>query len=278
MKINLWGVRGSTPTSGPETTYYGGNTSCIDVWEDGWLLILDGGSGIQKLIINPELKTKRIDILLTHLHLDHIQGLGFFKALFDPQMEVHIWGPASTTRTLHARLSRYLSPPLFPVLIRDLPCKLTLHDIENSIFNIGPFTIQSAYVIHPGPTVGFRVTGAHSVLAYIPDHEPALGKSAIIPDSKWLSGFDLAAGADLLLHDAQYTSEEYQHKMGWGHSSIEDAGRFASIAGVKQVLFSHHDPYRSDAQVNEMFAAFKKNTNYQYACEPAKEGMEIALK
>lgn len=277
MKINLWGVRGSTPTSGPETTYYGGNTSCIDVWEDGWLLILDGGSGIQKLIINPELKTKRIDILLTHLHLDHIQGLGFFKALFDPQMEVHIWGPASTTRTLHARLSRYLSPPLFPVLIRDLPCKLTLHDIENSMFNIGPFTIQSAYVIHPGPTVGFRVTGAHSVLAYIPDHEPALGKSAIIPDSKWLSGFDLAAGADLLLHDAQYTSEEYQNKMGWGHSSIEDAGRFASIAGVKQVLFSHHDPYRSDAQVNEMFAAFKKNTNYQYNCEPAKEGMEIML-
>ena len=278
MKINLWGVRGSTPTSGPETTYYGGNTSCIDVWEDGWLLILDGGSGIQKLIINPELKTNRIDILLTHLHLDHIQGLGFFKALFDPKMEVHIWGPSSTNRTLHARLSRYLSPPLFPVLIRDLPCKLTLHDIENSIFNIGPFTIQSAYVIHPGPTVGFRVTGAHSVLAYIPDHEPALGKSAIIPDSKWLSGFDLAVGADLLLHDAQYTSEEYQHKMGWGHSSIEDAGRFASIAGAKHVLFSHHDPYRSDAQVNEMFAAFKKNTNYQYACEPAKEGMEIVLK
>ena len=278
MKINLWGVRGSTPTSGPETAYYGGNTSCIDVWEDGWLLILDGGSGIQKLIINPELKTKRIDILLTHLHLDHIQGLGFFKALFDPQMEVHIWGPASTTRTLHARLSRYLSPPLFPVLIRDLPCKLTLHDIENSIFNIGPFTIQSAYVIHPGPTVGFRVTGRHSVLTYIPDHEPALGKSAIIPDSKWLSGFDLAVGADLLLHDAQYTSEEYQNKMGWGHSSIEDAGRFASIAGVKQVLFSHHDPYRSDAQVNEMFAAFKKNTNYQYTCEPAKEGMQIVLK
>lgn len=278
MKINLWGVRGSIPTSGPETAYYGGNTSCIDVWEDGWLLILDGGSGIQKLIINPELKTNRIDILLTHLHLDHIQGLGFFKALFDPKMEVHIWGPASTTRTLHARLSRYLSPPLFPVLIRDLPCKLTLHDIENSIFNIGPFTIQSAYVIHPGPTVGFRVTGAHSVLAYIPDHEPALGKSAIISDSKWLSGFDLAVGADLLLHDAQYTSKEYQHKMGWGHSSIEDAGRFASIAAVKQVLFWHHDPYRSDAQVNEMLAAFKKDTNYQYTCQPAKEGMQIVLK
>ncbi len=278
MKINLWGVRGSIPTTGPETANYGGNTSCIDVWEEGYLLILDGGSGIQKLVINPALKTKRIDILLTHLHFDHIQGLGFFKSLFDPEMEVHIWGPASSSLTLHSRLSRYLSPPLFPVLIRDLPCKLTLHDIENSVFNIGPFTIQSAFVIHPGPTVGFRITGQHSVLAYLPDHEPALGKNGIIHDKKWLSGIDLALDADVLLHDAQYTREEYQSKMGWGHSSIEDAGLFASMAGAKHVLFSHHDPYRSDLQLNEMFAAFHKNNHYPFKCELAREGTQIILK
>ena len=278
MKINLWGVRGSITTTGPETVYYGGSTSCIDVWEEGCLLILDGGSGIQKLVVNPDLKTKRIDILLTHLHIDHIQGLGFFKPLFDPEMEVHIWGPVSSSRTLHSRLSRYLSPPLFPVLIRDLPCKLTLHDIENSIFNIGPFTVQSAFVIHPGPTIGFRITGQHSVLTYIPDHEPALGKNAIIEDSKWLSGIDLALGADLLVHDAQFTHDEYQNKMGWGHSSIDDAGRFASIAGVKHLLFTHHDPYRSDFQLNEMFDLFKQNNRYLFKCELAREGMQIILK
>ena len=278
MKIKLWGVRGSIPTSGPETVYYGGNTSCAGVWEDGWLLVFDGGSGIQRLIVNNELASKRIDILLTHLHLDHIQGLGFFKPLFDPAMEVHIWGPASSSRTLHSRLSRYLSPPLFPVLLRDLPCNLTLHEIENSIFEIGPFTIQSAYVIHPGPTVGFRVTGRHSVFTYIPDHEPALGKKGIIPDSKWISGIALASGADLLLHDAQYTDQEYESKKGWGHSSMEDAGLFASIAGAKHVLFSHHDPYRSDSQLNEIFAAFQKKTNYQFKYELAREEMEITLK
>jgi phosphoribosyl 1,2-cyclic phosphodiesterase len=278
MKINLWGVRGSTPTSGPETVYYGGNTSCMDVWEDGWLLILDGGSGIQKLVLNPALKTKRIDILLTHFHLDHIQGLGFFNALFDPEMEVHIWGPASSSRSLHSRLSRYLSPPLFPVLIRDLPCKLTLHDIGNNIFNIGPFTIQSGFVIHPGPTVGYRIKGQHSVIAYMPDHEPALGKNGMINDKKWISGIDLAQDVDLLFHDAQYTAQEYERKKGWGHSSIDDAGLFASIANVKQLLFWHHDPNRTDLQLNEMFAAFKGNSAYAYKCELAREGAEIMLK
>ena len=143
MKINLWGVRGSIPCTGPETAGFGGNTSCVDVSEDGWLLVLDGGSGIHKLVLKEELAHKRIDVLLTHLHLDHIQGLGFFQPLFDPSMEIHIWGPASSHRTLHSRLSRYLSPPLFPVLLRDLPCKLILHEVENGTFEIGPFTIQS---------------------------------------------------------------------------------------------------------------------------------------
>jgi phosphoribosyl 1,2-cyclic phosphodiesterase len=277
MKIKLWGVRGSIPTTGPETAYYGGNTSCMDVSEEGWSLVCDGGSGIQRVIAGDELATRRIDVLLTHLHLDHIQGLGFFRSLFDPFMEMHIWGPASSLRSLHSRLSRYLSPPLFPVLIRDLPCKLVLHETANSIFIIGPFTVQSAYVIHPGPTVGYRISGRHSVVTYIPDHEPALGKSGMIADNKWVSGFDLAAGADLLLHDAQYTGQEYENKKGWGHSSIDDAGLFASIAGVKHVLFAHHDPYRSDVQLDEIFAAFQKKTNYKFKCELAKEGTEIIL-
>ena len=277
MKIKLWGVRGSITTTGPETAYYGGNTTCVDVWEDGCQLVLDGGSGIQKLLINNPLTTKRIDVLLTHLHLDHIQGLGFFKPLFDPSMEVHIWGPASSTRTLHSRISRYLSPPLFPVLIRDLPCTLTLHEIGSHTFKIGPFTIQSNYIIHPGPTVGYRVSGKHSVFTFIPDHEPALGKDGIIQEDKWMSGIDLARDADLLLHDAQYTHGEYENKKGWGHSSMEDAGLFASMAGVKHLLFAHHDPSRSDDQLNEIFASFQKNTNYPFGQQLAREGMEIIL-
>jgi hypothetical protein len=98
--------------------------------------------------------------------------------------------------------SRYLSPPLFPVRLRDLPCQLNLHELENSVFEIGPFTIHTSYVIHPGPTLGFRIQGKNSVFTYIPDHEPALGPRGILKEHKWISGIDLADGADLMLHGA----------------------------------------------------------------------------
>jgi ribonuclease BN (tRNA processing enzyme) len=275
MKISLRGVRGSIPTTGADTSYYGGNTSCTVVAEDNWFLVLDAGSGMQKVNLPNEIR--RVDILLTHLHLDHIQGLGFFSALFNPAMDVHIWGPASATQTLHSRLSRYLSPPLFPVLIRDLPCKLTLHDVENSVFEIGPFTIDSRYVIHPGPTVGYRIAGKHSVFAYIPDHEPALGLKGLLSETKWISGFDLVSNADLLLHDAQYTTQEYKNKIGWGHSNMEDVINYASLAGVKHLLLSHHDPSHSDAQLKEIFSELQKKFITSFPYELAVEGMEIEL-
>ena len=219
---------------------------------------------------------RRIDLLLTHLHLDHIQGLGFFSALFDPSCDIHIWGPASETISLRSRLSRYLSPPLFPVLIRDLPCKLTLHEIENSSFEIGPFNIESRFVIHPSPTVGYRITGERSVFTYIPDHEPALG-TLEIRAKKWISGIDLALNADLLLHDAQYSAQEYKKKIGWGHSSMDDAVKFASLAEVKRLLLAHHDPSHTDKQLNEIFADLKSRCNYLFDYELAAEGMKIEL-
>ena len=277
MKISLRGVRGSIPTTGPETAHYGGNTSCTVVSEKDWILVLDGGSGMQKFNLLNNTAIKRIDILLTHLHLDHIQGLGFFNPFFDASLDVHIWGPASNTHSLHSRLSRYLSPPLFPVLLRDLPCKLILHEIENSSFEIGPFTIQSRYVIHPGPTVGFRIAGQRSVFSYIPDHEPALGPMGLVTDKKWISGIDLALNADLLLHDAQFTTEEYKNKIGWGHCSMEDAIKFASLADVKHLLLAHHDPSHSDEQLDELITNFKKKNNYSFDYELAAEGTDIEL-
>lgn len=277
MKIKLWGIRGSIPVTDPGMAVYGGNTSCVQVWHEGWQLVLDGGSGIQKLVSNIEIDTKRIDILLTHLHIDHIQGLGFFRPLFDPGMEVHIWGPASSTRSLHARISRYLSPPLFPMLIRDLPCKLILHEIEDSLFTIGPFTIQSQYIIHPGPTVGYRITQQNRSFTYMPDHEPALGSNGIIAEKNWISGYKLAGNTDLLLHDAQYSKEEYQLKKGWGHSSYTDAGQFAKLTGAKHLLMAHHDPSRTDQELNELFNTFQKAGPYPFVCELAKEGAVFTL-
>jgi ribonuclease BN (tRNA processing enzyme) len=283
MKILLRGVRGSIPTTSPEMSYYGGNTSCTVVREGDCMLVMDGGSGMQNFKLLDGTNIKRIDILLTHLHLDHIQGLGFFNPFFNPDNDIHIWGPASKSNSLHARLSRYLSPPLFPVLLRDLPCKLTLHEIENSSFDIGPFKVESRFVIHPGPTVGFRVSNGRSVFTYIPDHEPALGGKELLADKKWLSGFDLITDADLLLHDAQYNGEEYKRRQGWGHCSMEDAVKLASSGGVKHLLLAHHDPSHTDTYLNELFADLQKNlsagagNNYSFKYELAAEGMEIEL-
>ena len=276
MKISIRGVRGSIPTTDPKTAYYGGNTSCIVVSENDWILLLDGGSGMQRFDLLENTNIKRIDMLLTHLHLDHIQGIGFFNPLFDPSFDIHIWGPSSNTSSLHSRLSRYLSPPLFPVLIRDLPCKLTLHEIENSSFEIGPFNIESRFVIHPSPTVGYRITGEHSVFTYIPDHEPALG-SLDFYNKKWISGIDLALSADLLLHDAQYSAQEYRKKVGWGHCSMDDAAKFASLADVKHLLLTHHDPSHTDKQLNELITDLKNRNNYLFNYELAAEGMKIEL-
>lgn len=276
MKINLCGVRGSFQTSEAETKDFGTRTSCTMVSEDDDLLILDAGSGIQHLnAIN--FTSKRIDILLTHLHMDHIVGLGFFSPFFTPGQEVHIWGPKTSSKTLRSRLSRYLSPPLFPVLLRDLPCDIVFHEIGNTEFKINHFTIKSNYIIHPGPTIGYRVTGNRSVFTYMPDHEPALGRAGIVANSKWISGFDLALNADVLYHDGQYTAEEYKTKKGWGHSCIEDALEYASLCKVKKILLAHHDPTHSDEQLHEMFLTIKATNKELPNYEMAKEGNEITL-
>lgn len=277
MNITIWGVRGSIPTTTPDTRAYGGDTSCIEVEAEDTLLVLDAGTGIQNLNTAANLDRRRVDILLTHLHIDHIQGLGFFRPLFNPATEVHIWGPASTSQSLRARLGRYLSPPLFPVYFRDLACCLVLHEIDRSSFTIGPFTVQSAYVTHPGPTVGYRIRDRHGVLAYIPDHEPALGRQTLIPDVRWLSGSDLASGADLLLHDAQYTVEEYSRKVGWGHSSMADALQYAKLTGVKKLLLTHHDPMHTDMQLRTFHAQLKQEIYTPVSYDMAVEGMRVAL-
>lgn len=277
MKVQLRGVRGSIPVTSPSMAYYGGNTSCAVVTEGDAMLVLDGGSGMQKFNLLDGVEVKRVDILLTHLHLDHIQGLGFFNPFFNPALEVHIWGPASAGNSLHARLSRYLSPPLFPVLLRDLPCQLILHEVQNSHWQIGPFMIDSRYVIHPGPTVGFRISNGRSVFTYIPDHEPALGAGELLTDKKWLSGYDLVEGADLLLHDAQYSLLEYPSKQGWGHSSMDDVLKFSSLAGVKKVLLAHHDPAHTDEQLNSLLADLKSRSHYSFEYDLAAEGAVYEL-
>jgi len=194
---------------------------------------------------------ERIDLLLTHLHMDHIQGLGFFHPLRDPDIETHIWGPISTTMGLGDRLARYLSPPLFPVRLRDLR-SLHLHDVVPGSFAIGPFTISADLICHPGPTLGYRIEEEGRALTYIPDHEPALGHREFPADAQWTSGFDLIRGVDLLIHDAQYTEKEYAGRVGWGHSTLRQAVDLAAQAEVATLVTFHHDPEHSDEALDTL--------------------------
>jgi len=278
MLITLWGTRGSVPTPGPDKARYGGNTACVSIrGENGTLLVLDAGTGILQLSDSLIEMPERVDILLTHLHLDHIQGLGFFGPLRRSKAEVHIWGPATTTLTLRQRLSRYLSPPLFPVYIRDLPSRVILHEVAHDEFQIGEFTINSASVFHLDPTVGFRVSSPGQTVTFLPDHEPALGTGAPFTDPEWTSGYDLAADADLLIHDCQYTLKQYQTRIGWGHSAMPHAFQFAEFSRVKHFVPFHHDPKHSDDELDRLMARETEAANPSFGVTPGKDGQVFEL-
>jgi len=277
MRVEIWGSRGSLASPGADTIRYGGNTAAVlVVGDEGEHLVLDAGTGIRPLGLNIPREVRRIDVLITHLHMDHLQGLGFFQPIFRPNLEVHVWGPPSITMPLHTRIGRYLSPPLFPVTLRQMPCRLELHDAE-PYTRIGSIRVRSDLVCHPGPTVGYRITSpAGKVVAYLPDHEPALGVDPFPAAQEWTSGFDLAHRADLLVHDAQYTDDEYRTHVGWGHSSIRHLAAFAHLAEVKRVAPFHHDPGHSDAEVDAL-AAELATLAPGIVVEPGAEGTAFEL-
>ncbi len=277
MKITIWGTRGSLPAPSPDNNEFGGNTSCVSVTQGDTLVILDAGSGIRRLGNSMPPGISRIDILLTHLHLDHIMGLGFFLPLYNPNMRVNIWGPTGYKESLFTRLQRYLSPPLFPIRLQDLPSQPQIFEINESSFDIGPFRIKSSYICHPGPTVGFRIENGSAVLTYMPDHEPALGAAHFPHEPAWTSGYELARGADLLLHDAQYTPEEYLPRVGWGHSTMDDALKFAEMAAVKKLLFFHHDPSHTDQQIQHQLHQAMGNKRFPFEVGIAAEGTVFQL-
>jgi phosphoribosyl 1,2-cyclic phosphodiesterase len=280
VKVTIWGCRGSLASPGPETVRFGGQTSCVTVHlSDGSLLILDAGTGIRRLGMalghdHPE----RIDIFITHLHTDHIEGLRFFDPIWDPSVELNVWGPPSPVRELRSRIAPYFAPPFFPVHLRNIPSHPAFRDAPTSTWRIGSAAITAQLIKHPGPTVGYRVEENGSALAYLPDHEPALGSDLSTVEAEWISGFALAAGAAVLLHDAQYTQEEYDERVGWGHSSTEDVVTFARRAGSRRLVLFHHDPLHSDEQLERILArANELRASGDADVELAREGMAFEL-
>jgi phosphoribosyl 1,2-cyclic phosphodiesterase len=239
---------------------YGGNTSCVSVELDGGgLLVLDAGTGIRALGATLDPAAQPIHVLLTHLHLDHISGLLFFAPLFDPRAEVIIWGPpaspaAPASEDLRKRLARYLSAPLSPVEIRELPARVEFRTCEATGWDVGAARIEATRIAHRGTTLGYRITEGDAVLAYLPDHEPGLGQDLENDPGEWISGHGLAHGASLLIHDGQYTDAEYAMTIGWGHSALSDALAFARRTDAERVALFHHDPGHDDAMLDGLAA------------------------
>ena len=280
MRATIWGCRGSLAAPGPATVRYGGNTSCVEVrLDDGTLLVLDAGTGIRPLGASLEgADHGPIHLLLTHLHLDHLEGLGFFAPLWLTETELHVWGPPSTLHSLEERIARYLSPPLFPIHLGDSPAQIHFHDVPHEPWRLGSSVIQAAPVSHPGPTLGYRIEENGAAFVYLPDHEPALGVDLASLTAEWISGFALAAGADLLLHDAQFTEEEYPSRVGWGHSSVAHAVTFATVARVGQLLLFHHDPRRDDLELEALLVRARELWHGPgRAPELAAEGIDFEL-
>jgi phosphoribosyl 1,2-cyclic phosphodiesterase len=280
MRATVWGSRGTIAAPGPETVGYGGQTSCISLeLSDGSLVILDAGTGIRSFGMSlGDAHPRRIDLLISHLHTDHIEGLRFFLPFWNPKVEFHIWGPPAPLRSLQQRLAPFFAPPFFPVHLRDVPSRPEFHEVSAEPLTIGSALVSAALIKHPGPSVGYRIEEGSTTLAYLPDHEPALGADLRTIEPEWISGLGVAEHADLLLHDGQYTREEYDERIGWGHSTPEHAVIFAIRAGARRLVLFHHDPMHTDDQLEAMLAEARSlAAEASISVELAREGAVYEL-
>jgi phosphoribosyl 1,2-cyclic phosphodiesterase len=268
MRAKVWGCRGSLATPGEATVRYGGNTTCVEIRAPGGLIVLDAGTGIRPL--GKEIHANGVveaDLLLTHLHLDHVEGLGFFEPLFDPNFTLRIWGPHPDGGSLKEQLSVYLSPPFFPLPFDKIPARIEFAEVETDSLAIAGLKVRVAPVRHRGRTVGYRLEDGGRSLAFVPDNEPGLDPE---------SGLELATDAELLFHDSQYTADEYAIRVGWGHTSLPDYATYVEAAGPARAIMFHHDPAHSDEQLEEMEAVVRDLTGRD-DIELAHEGMTIEL-
>jgi phosphoribosyl 1,2-cyclic phosphodiesterase len=250
---------------------YGGNTTCVELRaESGAVVVLDAGTGIRDLgaVLAAE-QVREIDLLLTHLHLDHIEGLGFLASLFDPECVIRIHGPRPDGGSLEEKLRSYLSPPYFPLHFDQFNATITFNEIEGERFELDGLNVTSARVRHPGPTLAYRITEGDRSFAFVPDNEPGLDRE---------SGLEIAGGADLLLHDSQYTDEEYETRVGWGHTSLRHFIRYLADASPARAVMVHHDPTHDAADLERLLEEARSGSGRgESELELGYEGLDLAL-
>ena len=276
MRITVCGSRGSTPSPGPGTVRYGGETSCLAIGNGGDpALILDAGTGLRRFASLVGARPFRGALVLTHLHWDHTHGLPFFSAGDRPDAEVRLFLPRQADGA-HDLLAKAMSPPNFPIEPWQLRGKWSFDDFEPGTYDLEGFSVTAREIPHGGGrTFGYRVSDGTSSIAYLSDHSPI----RVGPGDDGLGVFHddalaLAEGVDVLLHDSQYTAEEFPARAAFGHSAIEYAIELARRAGAKRILLFHHDPRRTDDEVDALVAAHQ---NDGVAVAAAAERMELQL-
>ncbi|HXW97593.1 MAG TPA: MBL fold metallo-hydrolase [Gemmatimonadales bacterium] len=284
--VTFWGTRGSIPTPGAHTARYGGNTSCVAVsGAPGQLVILDAGSGIRPLgreLSRHARGVMNLDVLLSHTHWDHIQGLPFFQPLHAKGNTVRIYGAAQAGVPLEEILDRQMDPVVFPVPLKALAADLTITEVSHGSFEIDGFRVDAFRLRHPGTTLGYKlvpVTGGRTI-AYVTDNELGHGGSYDVPSDWRKQLVRFLGGVDTLIHDGMYSEAMIEARAGWGHSTPEQAVRLAAEARVRRLVLFHHEPEHSDADIDALLAgarAYAAQHCRGLELDAASEGMSLTL-
>lgn len=285
--VTFWGTRGSIPTPGPHTARYGGNTSCVAVeGPGGQLVILDAGTGIRGLgltLVERQNGAVKAEILLSHTHWDHIQGLPYFKPFFAPGNTVRIWGSKQGTTSLDEILHLQMDPAVFPVPLTAVSATLSVEEVRAGVeFSVGPFQARAMQLRHPGTTLAYRLkpTAGGQSTAYVTDNELGPGGNYGTQGSWRRDLVQFLKGVDLLIHDAMYTPEELDTHRGWGHSSYEEAVELAAEAGARKLVLFHHEPEHDDGAMDALHAAARRTAQQRGTTTEvivAQEGMRLSL-
>lgn len=284
MRVRFWGTRGSLAKPGPATVRYGGNTSCVEVRSaKGTRLVIDCGTGGHELgqAIMREGEPSRGHMLISHTHWDHIQGIPFFTPFFVPGHEWDIYAPQGFGESLKETLAGQMEYTYFPVTPEAFGAQVRYNNLGEGVFVIDDVTIRTRYLNHPALTLAFRIEADGAAIIYSCDHEPH--SKELAEGSGEIAGEDLAhaefmAGADLVIHDAQYLAVEYAAKRGWGHSTVEYAIAISAAARAKRLALTHHDPMRTDDQIDAVLDRLRLTAKPGWPdIFAAAEGMEIEI-
>jgi phosphoribosyl 1,2-cyclic phosphodiesterase len=294
MLARFWGTRGSIAAPGPGTNHFGGNTSCVELtMPSGEVWILDCGTGARalgnRLLASSETPVSAT-ILLTHTHWDHIQGFPFFAPLFQPRNRFKVYGPEGAHLSLRDVLAGQMEHHYFPVELDQLAARITYQDLKEGSHEINGIPVRAQHMNHPSPTLGYRIEAAGRAICYLCDHEPyyeAIWREGAQPgglESILESGdrrhAEYMQGADVVIHEAQYTPQEYPSKRHWGHSTYEYAVALAALAGVRLLFLTHHDPSHDDtfiAGIERKAQEMARTLDSRLEVRCAYEGCEIRL-